>query len=184
MMNIDIENITSVYYYIAVFSTLVFVIKTLIFSFTGGDAEVFTDFTTEFEAETSFDFLSIQSILAFFMGFGWVGLAGLKQWHLSLVLTTVAAVGFGLVLMFLTAYLMFLIKKLNHKVVKNYSACIGTTAKAYTAFQPKNEGQIEITVNGKLTVEKALNDSEEEIEAFSQVKVTDYKDNKFRIEKI
>lgn len=62
-MNIDIENITSVYYYIAVFSTLVFVIKTLIFSFTGGDAEVFTDFTTEFEAETSFDFLSTNQFL-------------------------------------------------------------------------------------------------------------------------
>ncbi len=183
-MNIDIENITAVYYYIAVFSTLVFVIKTLIFSFTGGDAEVFADFNTEFETETSFGFLSIQSILAFFMGFGWVGLAGLKQWHLSLVLTAVASVAFGLVLMFLTAYLMFLIKKLNHRVVKNYAACIGTSAKTYTAFAPKGEGQIEITVNGKLTVEKAINESEEEIEAFSQVKVTDYKDNIFKIEKI
>lgn len=178
------ENITSIYYYIAVFSTLVFIIKTLIFSFTGGEAEVFADFNTEFEAETSFDFLSIQSILAFFMGFGWVGLAGIKQWHLSLVLTVIASIAFGLVLMFLTAYLMFLIKKLNHKVVKNYKACIGTTAKAYTSFQPESEGQIEITLNGKLSIEKAINPSGETIEAFSQIKITDYKDNKFYIEKI
>lgn len=59
---------TSIFYYIAVFSTILFLVKTIIFSIFGGDAEVVSDFTTEFEMETSFDFLSIQSILAFLWG--------------------------------------------------------------------------------------------------------------------
>lgn len=179
---VNLENITAVYYYIAVFATIVFVMKTLVFTFIGGDAEVISDFTTEFEAETSFDFLSVQSILAFFMGFGWSGLAALKQWELSIPLSTVISIAFGLVLMFFSAYLMFLVKKLNHKVVKNYKACIGGEAKAYTAFKPEGNGQIEITVSGKLSIENAVNVSKNPIEAFSQVKVTDYKDNVFYIE--
>lgn len=176
------EIITPICYYIAVFSTILFVVKTLIFSLFGGDAEVVSDFTTEFEFETSFDFLSIQSILAFFMGFGWIGLAGLTQWNLKVLPAMAAAVAFGLVLMFASAYLMFLVKKLNKRVVKNYAACIGKTAKAYTAFHPQGEGQIEVEVNGRLSIEKAFNTTQDEIEAFSKVKITDYKE-KFYIEK-
>ncbi len=175
------ETIAPICYYIAVFSTILFVVKTLIFSIFGGDAEVVSDFTTEFEFETSFDFLSIQSILAFFMGFGWIGLAGLTQWNLRLIPAMAAAVAFGLVLMFGSAYLMFLVKKLNKRVVKNYAACVGSAAKAYTAFHPSGEGQIEVEVNGRLSIEKALNTTENEIEAFSQVEIIDYKDNIFHI---
>lgn len=93
------------------------------------------------------------------------------------------AVVFGLILMFSSAYLMFLIKKLNKRVVKNYAACVGKTAKAYTAFHPEGDGQIEVEVNGRLSIEKAVNTTQEEIEAFSEVKITDYKE-KFYIEKI
>lgn len=174
---------TSIFYYIAVFSTILFIVKTIIFSIFGGDSEVVSDFTTEFELETSFDFLSVQSVLAFFMGFGWIGLAGISQWHLKLIPATLIAAAFGLVLMFGSAYLMFLIKKLNKRVVKNYAACVGKTAKAYTAFHAESEGQIEVEVNGRLSIEKAFNTTQEEIEAFSEVKITDYKD-KFYIEKI
>ncbi len=174
---------TSIFYYIAVFSTILFLVKIIIFYIFGGEAEVVSDFTTELEMETSFDFLSVQSILAFFMGFGWIGLAGVSQWHLKPVPAIAIAVVFGLILMFSSAYLMFLIKKLNKRVVKNYAACVGKTAKAYTAFHPEGDGQIEVEVNGRLSIEKAVNTTQEEIEAFSEVKITDYKE-KFYIEKI
>ena len=177
-----IENVALIYYYTAVFATILFLIKTLLFSFLGGDAEVTTDFNTECEVETSFHFISIQSILAFFMGFGWLGLACLKQWGLSLVLTGVYSAGFGLALMFFSAYLMFLVKKLNHKVTINYSDCIGKEGKAYTAFEPHAQGQIEVDVNGRLSIENAINTNDDRIEAFEQVKITDYKEKMFYIE--
>lgn len=176
------ENIVALFYYVAVFSTLVFIIKTLIFAFTGGDSEVFADFNSEFETETSFDFLSIQSILAFFMGFGWMGFTCLKQFGLGAKLSILSAFVFGLVLMFLSAYLMFLVKKLNKQVVKKYNECVGLTAKAYTSFAPKAEGQIEVLVNGKLSIENAVNDTDASIDAFKEVKVIKYENNKFYIE--
>lgn len=179
----QIENILAIYYYTAVFSTILFLIKTIVFSFTGGDTEVTTDFNSEFEVETSFHFISIQSILAFFMGFGWLGLACLKQWGFSLKLTGLCSAGFGLLLMFFSAYLMFLVKKLNHRVVNDYSACIGKIGKAYTAFEPHAEGQIEVDVNGRLSIEKAVNNTDTRIESFEQIQIKDYKDKMFYIEK-
>lgn len=177
------ETIAQFCYYIAIIATILFVLKTIVFSILGGDAEVLSDFNTEFEFETSFDFLSIQSILAFFMGFGWIGLAGITQWNLKLAYAMTVAVVFGLILMYGTAYLMFLVKKLNKRVVNNYTACIGKIAKAYTSFHPASQGQIEVEVNGRLSIEKAVNSTQEEIEAFSQVKIIDYKENVFQIEK-
>lgn len=179
---VNSENLLAIFYYIAIFSTLVFVIKTLIFAFTGGDSEVFADFNTEFETETSFDFISIQSILAFFMGFGWMGFTCMKQFTYGAKLSLLLAFLFGLVLMFVSAYLMFLVKKLNKKVIKNYADCVGKLAKTYTSFAPNSEGQIEVLVNNRLSIEPAVNNSDKQIEAFKEVRVIKYENKKFYIE--
>ena len=183
-MVIEAKQFTDVLYYIALASTSFFVIKTLLFAVTGGFSEVFADFNTEFETETSFDFLSVQTILAFFMGFGWIGLAASKQWGLSIIITLIISVLFGFFLMFATAYLMFLVKKLNHRVVKNYSSCIGQIAKTYTEFKPNGSGQIEVSVEGKLSIENAINISNDDIKSFQEVKIIDYKDNTYYIDRI
>jgi hypothetical protein len=59
----------------------------------------------------------------------------------------------------------------------------GSIAKAYTNFEPKGQGQIEITVNGQLSVEEAVNTSDEFIKSFDEVKVIKYENNKLYIEK-
>lgn len=182
-MIIETKQFTDMMYYTAVISTSFFVLKTLVFAVTGGFSEVFADFNAEFETETSFDFLSIQTILAFFMGLGWVGLAATKQWGLSVTISLLLAILFGLFLMFSTAYLMFLVKKLNKRVVKNYASCVGQTAKTYTEFKPNGNGQIEVNVDDKLSIENAVSISGENINAFQEVKITDYKDNIFYIDK-
>lgn len=184
MEKITHENIVTMYYYIALASTIFYIIKTFLFSVFGGDTEVHTDFNASIETDTSFDFLSIQSILAFLMGFGWVGIACLKEWNFSVKLTILISLIFGFILMFLSAYMMFCVKKLNKKVVKNLANCIGKTAKAYTRFEPSGKGQIEVEVNGQLSIEYAVNNSNLIIESFMPVKVVKYDDNTLYIEKI
>lgn len=50
-----------------------FVLKLIIFNFIGGDSEVFADFNTEIDTDPSFNFLSVQSIIAFLWALaGWV----------------------------------------------------------------------------------------------------------------
>ena len=177
------ENLTNIYFYTALVSTILYVVKMFIFAVFGGDAEVHTDFNASFESEDSFDFISIQSILAFLMGFGWMGLACIKVWHLNTILTIAISVAFGLLLLFASAWLMFQVKKLNKKVVKDLSKAVGLIGKAYTNFEPNGQGQIEITINEQLSVEEAVNTKEEPIKAFEMVKVVKYENNKLYIEK-
>ena len=176
------ENFINAYYYIALGATTLFIIKLLIFTIFGGDAEVQTDFNASFETDTSFDFLSIQSILAFLMGFGWLGLACLQEWGLRLRFAVLISVVFGLVMMYFSAWLMFCIKKLNHRVKKDYSNCVGLSGRAYTKFAPHSQGQIEITFNGQLSIEEAINNTDNEIKSFSNIRVVKYENGNLYIE--
>ena len=92
------------------------------------------------------------------------------------------AVGFGF--MFLNAYLMFLVKKLEKKVVRDKNSAVGHVGKAYTSFAPNESGQIEIEICGKLSVENAKNVTDEEISAFDQIKVVKVVDDLLYIEKV
>ena len=183
-MTIDTQQICQYYYYIAVFSTIIFAIKLAIFTFAGADTEVVTDFNAEIDTDISFNFFSIQSILAFFMGFGWMGYAGIKQFGMSTAQHLTVSILVGLVFMIITSSLFFMVKKLEKNVKKDKATAVNHTGKAYTTFAPKGNGQIEIEINGQLTVCDAINESEEEIKAFENIKVRKLEDDKFYIEKV
>ena len=179
-----ISHLQSVYLLVAFASTAFYVLKLIIFSICGGDTEVSTDFTTACETDISFNFLTIESILAFLMGFGWLGLAALTQWHTSILMSLIIAVTTGIIFMFTSAYLMFCVKKLDKKIKVNLENYIGKTGRAYTRFNPKSEGQIEIEINKQLKVINAINNSEEEIKSFEQIKIDKVEGNIIYITKI
>ena len=183
-MAIDTQQICQYYYYIAVFSTIIFAIKLAIFTFAGADTEVVADFNAEVDTDVSFNFFSIQSILAFFMGFGWMGYAGAKQFGMSLPQHLTIAILVGLAFMLITSSLFFMVKKLEKNVKKDKTTALNRTGKAYTDFAPKGNGQIEIEINGQLTVSEAINESDEEIKAFENIKVNKIEDDKFYIVKV
>ena len=73
----DTATITAGYYYLAIFATIIFTIKLILFTITGGDGtEVSADFTSEIDTDLSFNFLSVQSVLAFFYGIRLDGVCG------------------------------------------------------------------------------------------------------------
>ncbi|MCD7780729.1 MAG: hypothetical protein LUH05_08685 [Candidatus Gastranaerophilales bacterium] len=174
-------NLYNVFAAVSIFSTVFYVIKLAIFMLTGADAEVDAQFDTITETEVSFNFLSVQSILAFFMGFGWSGLAAVTQFELDGKIALAIAILVGSAFMFLSAYLMFGVKKLNKNIKVNLNELEGKTGKAYTSINAKSEGQIEIVLNNKLTILNAINISDEKIEAFSQVKVIKVEDDEIHI---
>lgn len=180
----DYINIENIFMVVAVFSTIFYIIKMCLFIFTGGDMEVHSDFTSLCDTDPSFSFFSIQSILAFLMGFGWVGLSLLVQFKASIIISIIAALIIGLLFMFLSAYLMFLIKKLDSKNKIDIKDFEGTEGRAYTAFKAHSEGQIEVTINNKLSVIKAFNMTDNEIQAFEPIKIEKAEDNKIYIVKI
>lgn len=178
------ETIWKIYYYIAIFATILFTLKLIIFTFVGGDSEVNADFNTETDTDVSFNFISFQSIVAFFMGFGWMGYAGIQQLGYSIIKASLIAIAVGLIFMFGSAYLMFLAKKLEKNVKKDKSTALQQVGRAYTNFEPNALGQVEIEISGQLSVVEAKNNTDENIKAFEPVKVTKVENEILYIEKI
>jgi len=169
-----LDNYSKFYFVIAIIGTVVFLIK-LSFMFVGGDSNIDGDFDNadiDFDHDTSFTFLSTQSILAFLMGAGWIGLAASTEWNFDKIHSIIASAIAGLVAMFMMAFLMMQVKKLNKTTKVNVENCVGTTGKAYTKFAPNGSGQVQIDLNGKLQTIDAINDTDEEIPSFSQIIVT------------
>lgn len=180
----DYLTLENIFLVLAVFSTIFYIIKMCLFLFLGGDVEVHADFDTLTDCDPSFSFFSVQSVLAFFMGFGWVGLAALTQFKTGNLISLAAAFVVGLIFMFVSAWLMFMIKKLDKNVKIDLNDYVGTVGRAYTAFKPNSSGQIEITINDKLSVLDAVNLSDEEINAFMPVKIEKYENNTIYIIKV
>ncbi|MBQ8460092.1 hypothetical protein IJ541_08340 [bacterium] len=177
------DIIWQVYYYIAIFATALFVIKLTIFAVLGGDSEVFADFNTETDTDCSFNFISIQSVISFFMGFGWMGYAGLMQIGFRQFQNFIIAFMVGFIFMFVSAALMFLTKKLEKNVKKDKTKALNKLGRAYTSFSPHTSGQVEIEINGQLSVVAAMNDTDSHINSFDPVKVVKVANDLLYIEK-
>jgi membrane protein implicated in regulation of membrane protease activity len=184
LFNMTSDTILNIYYYIALFATILFVIKLFLFVLFGGGSEVFTDFNMEIDTDCSFNFLSVQSVLAFFMGFGWTGYAGILQFGFSQLTTLIASIIVGLMFLVMSAGLMFAVKHLEKKVVKDKTTALNKIGQAYINFAPKSKGQIEIEINGQLSVVDAMNNSDEEIKAFEEVKVVKIENDTLYVEKV
>lgn len=178
-------NPWKVYYYIAIFSTVLFVCKLILFSFTGGgESEVVADFNTETDTDPSFGFFSFQSIIAFFMGFGWMGYAALTQFSFGHKMSFLLAFAVGFMFMFMSATLMFLAKKLEKNVGNDKASAENKIGRAYTSFHPNSNGQVEVEFNGKLQVVNAMNTTDEPINSFDLVRVVKVQNDLLYIEKV
>ncbi len=180
---ITLENIWRIYYWVAMFATILFILKLIMFTVVGGDTEVVSDFNTEVDTDCSFTFLSTQSILAFLMGFGWMGYAALRQFGMEQLISFGLAFLVGFLFMGITSYLMFMVRKLEENVKKDKTKAIEHTGKAYTSFAPHAAGQVEVEISGQLSVVNAMNNSDEQINAFDLVKVVKVVDDLLYIEK-
>ena len=178
---LNVEFLTSMYFSLAVIMTVLFILKLVIFSVSGMDDGSGDLVGTDVDA--NFSFISLQSILAFLMGFGWSGYSAIK-FNLSVNVSVVLAVIGGLVLMFLSAYLMFLTKKLNFTPKYDLTTIVEKTGTAYTRFDGKGSGKIQIEFNGRLETFDAWNETENAIESFKQIKVVKVVDDKIFVEEI
>ena len=178
---INIGTLTSVYFWVGVSMTAFFIIKLLIFSLCGMDDGSGDLIGTD--VDTEFNFISLQSIIAFLMGFGWLGYAAIK-WGFSGKISVLFALAGGIILMALSAYMMFSMKKLNSTPKYDLSTCVDKTGTSYTKFEPKSLGKIQIEFNGRLQTFDAWNDTDNLIESFKQIKVTRVEADKIFVKEI
>lgn len=169
-----------VYAWMALLGTFLFIAK-MILLLMGGDSDADVDVdvdvdtdTTHLDGAESFTLISIQSILAMFMGTGWIGLACREEWGLEKMPSFFVATGFGFLMMLFSSYLTFKVKGLNHTPDNRIDdRAVGLTGRAYTDIPANGSGtgQIELTVNGKMQILQATSQTDS-IKAFTSIKVT------------
>ncbi len=165
-----------VYSALALIGSLLFILR-LGFSVFGG---VDSDFDMEVDSgsDASFGFVSVLSILAFFMGSGWMGLACVVSWGMGHFASGLAAAGFGTTMMVFAASMMFGLRKLTTEARYDLQTAVGHTGQVYLTIPAKGKGrgQVTVTVSGRKKVLPASSTGKE-IKAFTAVKVVAVNDD-------
>lgn len=135
----------------ALFGTGLFILK-LVLMFAGGhDGDVGVD-TGDFgshdpsASDAAFKLLSIQSLLAFMMGFGWAGLTALSSTKWSMPLVMVAALGGGVAMMYLMGFLMASVFRLQSSGNVHIQSAVGAEGTVYVTVPGENKGQGQVSV--------------------------------------
>jgi hypothetical protein len=169
------------YFLMAAVGTTLFLIR-LAFALFGGDGG---DFDADVDpgvhdvgSDASFTLFSLLSVMAFIMGTGWMGLACRIDWGLNRPVSVFVSVGFGVLMMFFAAGLMYMTRRLNRTITYDVKTAVGRTARVYMSIPARGEGQgkVQVSVSGRLMTMPAVS-SGAALDAFTDVKVVDTRDD-------
>ena len=167
-----------VYFVMGAVGSLLFLIRLALASFGGGDGDFDTDMDAGVDSDASFSFFSLLSILAFFMGAGWMGLACRLDFELGSLASAFSATGFGLTMMLLASALAYGTRRLNKQIEYDMATAVGRTGRVYLTIPEKGQGhgQVEVTISGRRMVKRAAS-AGPKIDAFADVTITDVQDD-------
>ncbi len=180
----SLELASQVLYCIAIPSTLVLLIQTILMFlgldegadgefdmnigdtdlpdgvYGGGDVEGLDDISA-FESLHVFTF---RGIIAFFVIFGWVGIVMLSL-DVSLPITLIVSILCGLATMVGIAYLLKLVMRLKSNGTSDNRNAVGTAGKVYLTIPPSRsgEGKVNIMLQGVYVERNAVTDEAESI---------------------
>lgn len=163
----------TIYLFLAVAATVFFFLKMGLQFFVGDvDFDADGDFDAHMDSTGAFELFSLLSVLAFFMGVGWMGLACRVNWGLGSAVSAVASTAFGLALMGLSSGLMYAVRQMTQEGRYDVQTAVGQIGKVYLTIPAKGEGQgqVEVNVSGRRKVLPAIS-TKDGIPAFSRVKV-------------
>ncbi len=137
-----------------------------------GDVDVGGDVAHHADSTSAFQFFSVLSITAFFMGAGWMGLAARSEWELSGPVSALLAIGFGVCMMLLASGLSYGVRRLSSERKYDAKSCIGVMGSVYARIPPKGQGRGQVTVNihgAKRTV--SASSTGPELAAFTNIRI-------------
>ena len=161
-----------IFYGIAIVSSAVMFIQ-LVLTLIGG---AFDAPDGDFEVEgTDGDLgvLSVRTICAFFVGFGWGGIMALNQYGDNIFIATVAGFITGSIFLFAVLWTMRGLYSLRADGTIDIRNAVGSIGSVYLPIPPHREGtgQIQVMVQGRAREVIALTDSETTIENRTRVEV-------------
>ena len=110
----------------------------------------------------AFELLSVQSIAAFLMGFGWGGVGGLVGFDWSFPMSMLTGVAFGAGLVWLLGLLMKAMYDLQSSGNVRIQDAVGAQGRVYTNVPAKGDGrgQVRVVVNQRARIYNAVSDGD------------------------
>ncbi len=166
------------YFVMAGVGTLLFLARLGFALFGGADGDFDSDADAGMDSDASFTLFSLLSILAFFMGAGWMGLACRLDWELGRLASSLISAGFGVVMMMAASGLTYAARRLNRHIDYDVGTAVGHTCRVYLTIPEKGKGhgQVEVSVSGRKKIIRAISNGPG-VEAFADVKVVEARDD-------
>lgn len=161
--------------------TLFFVLRVLWMFHTGGHDHAHDpgvgDTTDTHDADTDFKLLTVNTITAFLMIFGWTGLSCSRQFQLGSMLSLLGASAAGFASMLGTAAIFKLFLRLDSSGQRfDIGQAKGRSASVYQRIPAGGKGRIQIVLDGVTRELDAVAENKQEIDSFQQVTVVEVLD--------
>lgn len=160
-----------VFYAIAIGTSLLLLLQ-LLLMVVGFDADAHGDFDADADATGGGHVLSVRTVTAFFVGFGWTGVAALERGY-GVTVSILLAVAVGGVFMLGVLVLMRSLYGLRYSGTLDYRNAIGVVGSVYLRVPAAmaGPGQVEVLVQGRLQVVQAFTRSPHPLPNQSRIKV-------------
>jgi membrane protein implicated in regulation of membrane protease activity len=123
-------------------------------------------------SDSVFKLFSINSVTAFFMMFGWIGLTASRQWELAAAGSLLSALGAGVLSMLLIAWLFNMFLNLSSPGERfDIAATVGRTASVYQRIPAAGKGKVQVSLDGAMRELEAVAEDGQPIESFQNVTV-------------
>jgi hypothetical protein len=171
----SLSTIQQIYWGIAIPSTIIFLLQTIL-TFVGGgtDSDFSTDTEVEMDHGIGFQFFTLKNFIAFFTIFAWTGIACLDSGFSNPVSILVSSVA-GIAMMALMAAIFYYFSKLTDSGTMSLKNAVGKIGEVYLTVgaSRKNIGKISVKVQGSLRELEAITDDEEDLKMGTVIEVTD-----------
>jgi membrane protein implicated in regulation of membrane protease activity len=141
----------------------------------GGD--VHSGFDAQLDADhadsySSFKFLSLQGLTAFFMMFGLVGLALIKA-EIAIILTIFGGAIAGLFTVWIISIIFAQMRHLQSEGTLDIQNAIGEVGSVYLTVPPNASGQVQLSVQGAMRILDAVSQNNKKIATGTKVRVVE-----------
>jgi len=159
-----------VFYAIGIASIAILLIQ-IFLTFLGIDTHHDADLAPG-DHDSGLSFLSIRTITAFFVGFGWGGVIILNHGH-SLAAAIFGGCVTGLIFLLVTAFLIHNLLRLQSSGNLDYHNAIGIVGTVYSTIPAAEAGggQLELMLQGRLTMAEAYTRAERDLKPNTKARV-------------
>jgi len=182
-MNEFFESLTileKVFFVCAAVGGILFMIR-LLLQFIGHDSDMFHDvdgFHTDgldadgdIDSDASFKLLTFQGLTSFFMMFGLVGLALMRQSKVGGLLAIVGGLAAGAAAVWIIAKLFTLMLKLQSSGTVDNEGAVGAEGTVYLRIPANGTGKVQVRNRDRLREYDAVTEDEEDIQTGDRVRV-------------